>query len=148
MKKTIARKRSCETRSFGQFIRERRNQLNLTRDELARRIKASVLFIGRLEANQRRPSDATVTRLANALGLDRGELFFLANPEAQDPVQHRQAEASSAWEQFKRDQRVQRTHAISRREIEMLSQVTLMGDVRRRSDFVFILNTIRQLVSR
>ena len=144
----MGRKRSCETRSFGRFIRERRNQLNLTRDDLARRIKASVLFVSQLEANQRRPSDATVSKLAKVLGLDRGELFFLANPEAQDPVQHRQAEASSTWEQFKRDERVQRVHAISGRELDMLSQVTLMGDVRRGSDFVFILNTIRQLVSR
>jgi len=144
----MGRKRSCETRSFGRFIRERRNQLNLTRDDLARRIKASILFVSQLEANQRRPSDATVSKLAKVLGLDRGELFFLANPEAQDPVQHRQAEASSTWEQFKRDERVQRVHAISGRELDMLSQVTLMGDVHRGSDFVFILNTIRQLVSR
>ncbi len=148
MTKTTARKGSCETRSFGGFIKERRNRLKLTREELARRVKASVLFISQLEANQRRPSDATVTRLANGLGLDRSELFFLANPEAQHPVQHRQAEASSTWERFRRDQRAQRAHAISGREMDMLSQVTLMGDVRRGSDFVFILNTIRQLVSR
>ena len=70
-------------RSFGQVLRDRRRQLDLTQEEVARRIKTSTPYIGHLESAKRHPSDKIVTRLAEVLGLDRRELFFLANPRAQ-----------------------------------------------------------------
>ena len=69
-------------RSFGQVLRDRRRQLDLTQEEVARRIKTSTPYIGHLESAKRHPSDKIVTRLAEVLGLDRRELFFLANPRA------------------------------------------------------------------
>lgn len=42
--------RPSPKRSFGQVIRERRRQLNLTQDEVARRIKTSAPYVGHLEA--------------------------------------------------------------------------------------------------
>lgn len=70
-------------RTFGQVIRERRRQLDLTQEEVARRVKTSTPYVGHLESAKRHPSDKIVTRLAEVLGLDRRELFFLANPRAQ-----------------------------------------------------------------
>ena len=70
-------------RSFGQVLRDRRRQLDLTQEEVARRIKTSTPYIGHLESAKRHPSDKIVTRLAEVLALDRRELFFLANPRAQ-----------------------------------------------------------------
>ena len=64
-------------RSFGQVLRDRRRQLDLTQEEVARRIKTSTPYIGHLESAKRHPSDKIVTRLAEVLGLDRRELFFL-----------------------------------------------------------------------
>src|SRR5215471_12172231 len=89
-------------RTFGQVIRERRRQLDLTQEEVARRIKTSTPYVGHLESAKRHPSDKIVTRLAEVLGLDRRELFFLANPRAHallnpEPERH----SPSAWEQFK-----------------------------------------------
>src|SRR5215468_2473355 len=69
-------------RTFGQVIRERRRQLDLTQEEVARRIKTSTPYVGHLESAKRHPSDKIVTRLAEVLGLDSRELFFLANPRA------------------------------------------------------------------
>ncbi len=69
-------------RSFGQVIRERRRQLDLTQEETARGIKTSTPYVGHLESNKRHPSNKTIARLAEVLGLDRRELFFLANPRA------------------------------------------------------------------
>ena len=37
-------------RSFGQVIRERRRQLDLTQDEVAHRIKTSTPYVGHLES--------------------------------------------------------------------------------------------------
>ena len=144
----MAREPSSKTRSLGEVILARRRELGLAQGDVARLIKTSIKFIGQLEANQRHPSDGTVARLAGALGLNRIELLFLANTEAQPLFQHHQAEASSTWKQFKVDERTQRAHGISGQELEMLAQVTLMGDVRGVRDFVYILNTIRGAQSR
>jgi transcriptional regulator with XRE-family HTH domain len=141
-------KEASKNRSFGEVIRERRRQLELTQEEVALQIETSIPFIGHLEANKRRPSDATVTKLADALGLDRGELFFLANPEARALLQQEKPGANSAWEDFRKDERLQRAHGIRREELDMLSQVALMGEVRSVRDFVYILQTVRHSLSR
>ena len=67
-------------RTFGQVIRERRRQLDLTQQEVGRRIKTSTPYVGHLESGKRHPSDKVLSRLAEVLALDRRELFFLANP--------------------------------------------------------------------
>jgi len=56
----------AKTRGFGVVIRKRRQQLNLTQVELARRIKMSVPYIGLLEAEKRHPSEKVAVKLANA----------------------------------------------------------------------------------
>ncbi len=68
------------SRSFHQLIRGRRRQLDLTQEEVASRIKTSVAYVGHLESGKRHPSPTIVMKLADILGLDRRELFFLANP--------------------------------------------------------------------
>lgn len=131
-------------RSFGEVIRERRRQLDLTQEEVARRVKTSIPFIGHLEANKRRPSDATVTKLADALSLDRSKLFFLANPAAKALLQQRKAQSGSTWEDFRRDQRLHAAHGVTEEEMDMLCRIALMGEVRSVRDFIYVLNTVRQ----
>ncbi len=70
-------------RSFGQVLRDRRRQLDLRQEEVARRIKTSTPYIEHLESGKRHPSDKIVTRLAEVLGVDRRELFFLARGRAE-----------------------------------------------------------------
>lgn len=136
-------------RGLGQVIRDRRRQLDLTQEEVARRIKTSTPYVGHLESGKRHPSDKIVSRLAEVLGLDRRELFFLANPRAQALLTPReQVPASSAWEDFRHNEQVRRVHAITSEEMEMLSRVALMGEVRSQRDFIYILNTIRQALGR
>jgi transcriptional regulator with XRE-family HTH domain len=69
-------------RNFGQVIRDRRRQLDLTQQEIARRIKTSAPYVGHLESSKRHPSDKVLRRLAEVLGLDCRQLFLLANPRA------------------------------------------------------------------
>ncbi|HEY6298322.1 MAG TPA: helix-turn-helix transcriptional regulator, partial [Candidatus Binatus sp.] len=96
-------------RSFGQVLRDRRRQLDLTQEEVARRIKTSTPYIGHLESAKRHPSDKIVTRLAEVLGLDRRELFFLANPRAHALLNPEpEADAKSAWEDFRKDEQMRR----------------------------------------
>jgi transcriptional regulator with XRE-family HTH domain len=135
-------------RTFADVIRERRRQLNLTQEEVARRIKTSTPYVGHLESDKRHPSDAVVTRLADVLGLDRSELFFLANPEAEELLRTKANDAASTWEEFRKDDHLRRMHSVNDREMDMLTQVALMGEVRSVRDFIYILNTVRQALAR
>ena len=136
-------------RTFGHIISERRRQLNLTQEEVARRVKTSTPYIGHLESHKRHPSDRVISRLADVLGLDQRELFFLANPRTQALLHPAAATpVLSAWEEFKNDEHVRRLHNITFEEMEMLSRVALLGEVRSARDFVLILNTVRHAVGR
>jgi transcriptional regulator with XRE-family HTH domain len=136
-------------RNFGQVIRDRRRQLDLTQEEVAKRIKTSTPYVGHLESGKRHPSDKIVTRLAEVLGLDRRDLFFLANPRAQALLTPAADSApDSAWEEFNSNEQLRRIHNISNDEMEMLSRVALLGDVRSPRDFIYILNTVRHAVGR
>jgi LuxR family transcriptional regulator, maltose regulon positive regulatory protein len=55
--------------SFGHWLRQRRGVLDLTQEELARRARCSVGTIRKIEADQRRPSEAIANRLADLLGI-------------------------------------------------------------------------------
>src|SRR5579862_5353056 len=139
----------AKERNFGQVIRDRRRQLDLTQEEVARRIKTSTPYVGHLESGKRHPSDKIVSRLCEVLGLDRRELFFLANPRAQALLSpEAETPAESAWEDFRKDEQIRRIHNITGDEMEMLSRVALLGDVRSPRDFIYILNTVRHAVGR
>ncbi len=131
--------------TFGQVIRDRRRQNDLTQETVARQIGTSTPYVGHLESGKRHPSDEIVTRLADALGFDRRALFFLANPHAEELLHPKPSRRSaSAWEEFRRDEQLHREYRITDKEMHMLSQVALMGEVRSSRDFIYILNTVRQ----
>jgi non-specific serine/threonine protein kinase len=56
--------------SFGLWLRQRRRELDLTQDELARRASCSVSAIRKIEADERRPSLEVAELLATALAID------------------------------------------------------------------------------
>ena len=135
--------------SFGQVIRERRRQLGLTQEEVARGIKTSTPFVGHLESGKRHPSHKTLTRLAEVLGLDRRELFFFANPGALALVSPDiKSKIDFSWDDFRKNEQLRRVHNIASDEMEMLSQVALLGGVPSSRDFIYILNTVRHAVGR
>jgi transcriptional regulator with XRE-family HTH domain len=133
---------------FGQVIRDRRRQSELTQQQVASRVGTSTPYVGHLESGKRHPSDEIVTRLADALGFDRRELYFLANPRARELLHPAEpVEANSAWDEFRRDEKLRRIHNITPKEMNMLSQVALMGQVRSSRDFIYVLNTVRQALT-
>ena len=140
---------AAKTGSFGRVIRERRRQLDLTQEQVARRIKTSVPYIAHLEAGKRHPSGQVVVRLADALGLDARDLFLLANPKVGSLISEQpESDGPSAWNVFVKDVKLRKIHNITDQEMETLSQVAKMGEVRAPRDFLFILNTIRQALGR
>jgi len=136
-------------RDFGKVIRTRRRQLNLTQQQIARRIKTSTPYVGHLEAGKRHPSDKVLRRLAEVLGLDRGELFFLANPRTAELLKPNESVGiQPLWAAFRKDQRTHRAHDIAPDELDVLSRVSLMGEVRSSRDFIYILKAIRHALRR
>ena len=137
--------------NFSEVIGRRRRELNLTQDAVATRIKTSTPYVGHLESSRRHPSDKIVTRLAEVLGLDSRKLFFLANPETEAliSVQPERAEGSvSAWDQFRKNEQLQRIHNVSNGELELLSQVTLLGEIHSPRDLIYVLNAVRHALGR
>jgi len=153
MKRKSNRSGLAKEPDFGEVILTRRRELDLTRAQLASRIKTSTSYVGYLESGSRHPSNLIVTRLAKVLRIDKRALFFLANPHTKTslPVQPEGAEVSaSVWDQFLKDKQLRRIHNVSTTEIKMLSQVEQCNFVGIRSprDLIFILNTIRHAVGR
>lgn len=137
--------------SFGEVIRTRRRELDLTQDEVASRIKTSTPYVGHLESSKRHPSNEIVTRLAEVLGFDNRELFFLANPHTHallSPKSENTEGSISAWEQFRENEQLRRIHNVTNGEMDMLSQVALLGEIQSPRDLIYILNTVRHAVGR
>jgi transcriptional regulator with XRE-family HTH domain len=137
--------------NFGKAIRGRRRELDLTQDVVASLIKTSTPYVGHLESGKRHPSYEIVKRLAEVLGLDYRELFFLANPHTQAllSAQPERAEGPiSAWDQLQTDEQLRRIHNVSNDEMEMLSRVVVLGEVQSLRELLFILKTVRHAVGR
>ncbi len=49
----------------------------------------------------------------------------------------------SAWDEFRRNERMHRLHNITSAEMDLLARVAAMGEVASPRDFVYVLNTIR-----
>ncbi|HTQ25160.1 MAG TPA: helix-turn-helix transcriptional regulator [Candidatus Binataceae bacterium] len=138
-------------RTFGAVIRERRRRLDLTQEEVARRIRTSTPYIGHLESGKRHPSEKVIARLSDVLGLQSRELFLLANPRARDLLSSANSGGGgnhrSVWEEFRNDERLRRAHSISAEEMDVLGRVAAMGEAHSPRDFIYILNAIRHALS-
>jgi len=136
-------------RTFGQVIRERRRQLDLTQQEVGRRIRTSTPYVGHLESGKRHPSDKVLSRLAEVLALDRRELFFLANPGTVELLKTRDGSGKrSAWDEFRKDDRLRRNLGITTDEMDLLSRVASMGEIPTPREFVYVLTTVRHVLGR
>lgn len=135
-------------RTFGQVIRERRRQLDLTQQEVGRRIRTSTPYVGHLESGKRHPSDKVLSRLAEVLALDRRELFFLANPGTVELLKTDEEGKKSAWEEFRKNDRLRRSLNITSDEMDLLSRVAAMGEIGSPREFIHVLNTVRHALGR
>ncbi|MBI5294798.1 MAG: protein kinase [Chloroflexi bacterium] len=59
--------------SFGNFVRQRRREMDLTQEELARRVGCAAITLRKIEGDDLRPSVQIAERLAMALAIPLGE---------------------------------------------------------------------------
>jgi transcriptional regulator with XRE-family HTH domain len=139
-------------KTLGQILKQQREAFALTQRELARKLGVKASHVAYLENGRRRPSLSLLGRIADTMGLNKQQLFLLAHPEARSLVTARRepAEASlrdGAWRRFSKDRATLARNRVTPRELRVLQQVNLLGRVSSPSQYLFILNSIRQAVS-
>jgi predicted ATPase/DNA-binding XRE family transcriptional regulator len=119
--------------TFGEWLRQHRNELRLTREEFAGRVGCSVSALRKIEDGQRRPSSQIAGLMANCLDIPpaerstfvkvaRGELSVDRLPPGSKPVTGSNVSPSSTT--FRTNLPVLPTPMIGRqRELEQLSQL-------------------------
>lgn len=134
-------------RNLGPIIKEARTALRLTQRELAAEVGVKASHIAYIENDQRNPSLGLLKRLAETLGLAPRKLLFLAHPEAKyltgDTRQPGKESARSSWRRFSSNRILLRRHNVTRTELKVLKQVSLMENVADPRNYLFILNSIR-----
>lgn len=119
----------------------------MTQHELAVAIGVKGSHIAYIEGGQRRPSLALLGRIAETLDLNRRELLFLSHPDARHLVglpEQKLTRPNDAWRRFVSNGALLRRHKITRKELGLLKQVSLLEHVAYPVHFLFILNSIRQ----
>jgi len=134
-------------KSFGEAVYERRRQLGMTQEEVAKKAAVKANYIGYLERGMRHPSNKVLTKLADILDLNKQEIYFLANPSVRSFMEKQPAASQvSAWQAFAKDKGLRRRYHITPQEMKVLSQVSTLGEVRSVRDMLFVLQAIRQAV--
>ena len=112
-------------KSFGRVIEDRRRELALTQEMVAKKVGVKANYIGYLERGMRHPSQKVVEKLSTALNLNAQELYLLANPKVRSLL--RRAKPSiptmSMWQRFIRDAAQQKQQGLSRAEQQALAQL-------------------------
>ncbi|CAN7553042.1 helix-turn-helix transcriptional regulator [Pararhizobium sp. LjRoot235] len=61
---------------FGKAVKEKRNAIGISQEELAMRIGADQAYISRIEAGQMNVTIETAEQIANVMQVDVGDLFI------------------------------------------------------------------------
>ena len=111
-------------KSFGRIIEERRHELGLTQEMVAKKVNVKANYIGYLERGMRHPSQKVVEKLSGALKLDSQELYLLANPKVRNLLgTAKGGGGTSGLQQLLKDNAAQKSAGISGAERNALAQL-------------------------
>lgn len=112
-------------KSFGRVIENRRRELSLTQERVAKKVGVKANYIGYLERGMRHPSQKVVEKLSTALKLNAQDLYLLANPKVRRLLGKAKpaVPTASRWQQFIRDTAQQQQQGLSKAEQQALAQL-------------------------
>ena len=111
-------------KSFGRIVEERRHELGLTQEMVAKKVNVKANYIGYLEHGMRHPSQKVVEKLSGALKLDAQELYLMANPKVRNLLGTAKGGGStSGLQQLLKDNAAQKSAGISGAERTALAQL-------------------------
>jgi transcriptional regulator with XRE-family HTH domain len=136
-------------KTLGQVLRKQREALALTQRQVAKQLGVRASHVAYLERGLRKPSLSLLRRIADRLGLDGQKLFFLSHPEARLLLERclapqRPKPFDDAWRRFIGSRALLDRHNVTRAELKILRQVSLLRRVSSPRQFLFVLNSIRQ----
>jgi transcriptional regulator with XRE-family HTH domain len=110
-------------KSFGRIVEERRHELGLTQEMVAKKVNVKANYIGYLERGMRHPSQKVVEKLSTALKLDPQDLYLLANPKVRNLLGSTKGGSTSGLQQLLKDAAAQKQAGISNAERGALAQL-------------------------
>ena len=110
-------------KSFGRIVEERRHELGLTQEMVAKKVNVKANYIGYLERGMRHPSQKVVEKLSTALKLDPQDLYLLANPKVRNLLGSSKGGSTSGLQQLLKDTAAQKQAGISNSERNALAQL-------------------------
>ncbi len=135
--------------TFGDILFRRRKELAMTQSQVAQRIGVQPNYIVYLEKGERKPSDKTVRKVADALGIDKSDLYLSANPQVREFLQvneHNQVDREQMPDgllELAADEELRGTMEITDEEIEMVGRVRLNGRVTTADQYMTLILTLR-----
>jgi transcriptional regulator with XRE-family HTH domain len=134
---------------LGEFIKTRREALGLTQRALAQKLNVEASHVAFIESGRRKPSLKLVARIADTLGLDRQEVLLLAHPEAKALLTNTNPEppkkSTPSWERFIKDHALLTRYHVTKRELQVLEHLSLLGTALSAKEFLAILTLIRDI---
>ena len=112
-------------KSFGRVIEDRRRELGLTQETVAKKVGVRANYVGYLERGMRHPSQRVVEKLSSALKIDSQDLYLLANPRVRSLLGKAKPAAPSVspWQKFIRSASLQQKNGLNKAERDALAQI-------------------------
>jgi transcriptional regulator with XRE-family HTH domain len=137
------------TRNLGQFLKARRVGLGLTQRSLAQKLGVEASHVAFIESGRRKPSLKLVARIADTLGLDRQDVLLLAHPEAKALLSQTEFEPQRkpplSWQRFTENSALLAHCHVTKRELQALEHLSLLGTAISTKEFLAILTLIRDI---
>jgi transcriptional regulator with XRE-family HTH domain len=134
---------------LGEFLKSRREFLGLTQRALADKLGVKASHVAFIESGRRKPSLKLVAPIADTLDLDRQEVLLLAHPEAREllttttPAPRRKM--SPSWQHFIKNHQLLTRYHLTKRELQVLEQLSLLGPMLSAKELLAVLMLIRDI---
>ncbi len=121
----------------------------MTQSQVAGQIGVQPNYIVYLEKGERKPSDKTVRKVADALGLNKADLYLAANPQVReflkidDRNQVVRDEVPDGLKKLTDDAARRRTLDVTDDEIESVARLRLNGRVTTPDQYLALILTLR-----
>jgi transcriptional regulator with XRE-family HTH domain len=140
------------TKTLGEFLKARREGLGLTQRSLAQKLGVEASHVAFIESGRRKPSLKLVGRIADTLGLDRQEVLLLAHPEVSVLLSRTESDPRPrpprSWQRFTRNTSLLARCHVTKRELQVLEHLSLLGTAISTKEFLAILTLIRDIPER
>jgi transcriptional regulator with XRE-family HTH domain len=132
-------------RTFGNLLKQRRQELALTQRALADQLGVSSTCVASLETGHRNPSLRMIHRAAESLDLDARKLFLSHLAGAGLQLQSRgDGKAKNAgWPRLAANKALRAKERVSPAEMRVLKQISQLGRIPSERQLLFVLRTIR-----